>query len=154
MEISSQVRRSADTRADADSIYALLADVGRSVSHFPDLESVVERGGAWYWTFHKLGAGPFTFQVSYANRYFMDAAARRVWWEAVPGFGNTRIDGQWIIEPHRFTMEARFALQTPFPRISRAPVEAIVQHENERLINAYLHNLVTTLHGGDGRVRR
>jgi hypothetical protein len=76
----------------------------------------------------------------------------------VPGFGNTAVDGEWRLEPEpggtRIRMVARFEIDTPFPRLTRAAVEAVVAHENTRLIGAYIDNLVTTLRGGDGRARR
>lgn len=155
MDIASHVLRGVDTPADADAVYALLADIPRSVAHFPDVESVRPEGDAWVWRLRRLGAGPLTFQVVYGARYRFDPATRDVRWDAVPGVGNTRVDGRWIVEPRpagaRFTMEARFTLSTPFPRPLRPAVEAVVQRENERLIGAYLANLATTLAGGDGR---
>jgi carbon monoxide dehydrogenase subunit G len=158
VEISGVVTRSARARAGAESVFALLADVPRSIAHFPDVESVEPRGDAWYWRLRELGAGPLRFQVVYASRYHVDAAARRVWWEAIPGVGNARIEGRWRIEPDgaetSITMDARYSLETPFPRLTRAAVEAVVAREQARLVDLYLANLVRTLEGGDGRASR
>lgn len=158
MELTSHVRRSADTRADVERVYALLADVPSSVAHFPEIESLTSEGGAFHWRLKKLGAGPLQFQVHYAARYSFDPVARAVRWDGVPGVGNTKVDGRWIIEPRgagaRFTMETSFTLDLPFPKLMRGAVEAILQKENERIIGEYLGNLVKTLDGGDGRVRR
>lgn len=156
MEIASHVTRTTWTRADPDAVYTLLADVQRSVSHFPDIESIREERGIWMWRLRKLGAGPIQFQVSYGSRYHFDPSARLVWWEPAPGVGNTKVDGRWRIEPERggtrFVLESSFALEAPFPRVLRGTVEGIVQKENERILGSYLANLVTTLEGGDGRV--
>ena len=157
MEILATVHRHVRADVGLDAAYTLLADVPRSIAHFPDVDSVTEVGGAWQWRLRELGAGPVRFQVTYANRYHTDPAARRVWWERVPAFGNTQVDGKWVLVPDgagtRITMEARFVIATSFPRLLRPAVEAVVAHENERLIGAYMQNLVTTLHGGDGRRR-
>jgi hypothetical protein len=160
MDISSDVRRGVDTAVDLDAAYALLADVPHSIAHFPDVESVVPHGDTWVWRLRRLGAGPIQFQVHYASRYHVDPAARTVAWDAVPDVGNTRVSGRWVLTPStratrtRITMEARFAVSTPFPRPLRPAVEAIVAREIDRLVGAYLQNLATTLAGGDGRPRR
>lgn len=143
---------------DRAAAFALLADVPRSVQHFPDVESVRPVGEVWQWRLRELGAGPLRFQVAYASRYLIDTTALRVAWARVPGFGNTAVDGEWRLEPEpggtRIRMVARFEIDTPFPRLTRAAVEAVVAHENTRLIGAYIDNLITTLRGGDGRARR
>lgn len=158
MDISSDVRRGVDTIADLDAAYALLADVPRSIAHFPDVESIVPHGDTWVWRLRRLGAGPIQFQVHYASRYHIDAAARTVAWDAVPDIGNTRVSGRWVLTQGargvRIAMEARFAVATPFPRPLRPAVEAIVAREIDRLVGTYLQNLATTLAGGDGRPRK
>lgn len=158
MDLASDVRRGIDTPAGPDAVYTLLADVPRSIAHFPDVESVAPQGETWVWRLRRLGAGPIVFQVHYASRYHVDPAARTVTWDAVPDVGNTRVAGRWLIAPRasgaRFTMEARFTVATPFPRLMRPAVEGIVAREIDRLVGEYLANLATTLTGGDGRVRR
>jgi carbon monoxide dehydrogenase subunit G len=157
MLLQSSVQRSAEARATPDQVYALLADVARSVSHFPDLESIRPEGGTWVWRLHKIGAGPLSHQVHYACRYSFDPAARSVTWSPVPGVGNTQVHGRWIIEPSargaRFTLDTRFELELPFPRLMKSTIEELMQKENERILGRYLSNLVTTLEGGDGRAR-
>lgn len=151
MEIVATVARHVTARADLDAVYALLADVPRSIAHFPEVESVLPVGDHWRWRLRELGAGPLRFRVEYANRYFTDPVGRRVWWERVPGFGNTQVDGRWVLAAAaggtRITMDARFVIDTPFPRLTRPAVEAIVARENERLIGGYMENLVATLEG-------
>lgn len=155
MDIASRVTRSIDAHAPFEHVYALLADVPRSVLHFPDTESVRPLGEAWEWRLRKLGAGPLSLQVHYAARYHVDAAERLVRWDAVPGVGNAQVEGRWHLDARgahtRLTMDSRFVLTTPFPRPTRAAVEAIARREIERLVDGYLANLRTTLEGGDGR---
>ena len=158
MDILATVSRAMVVEADADAVFALLADVPRSIAHFPDVESVASEGGVWRWRLQEKGAGPLRFRVEYGSRYFTEPATRRVWWERVPEIGNTLVDGRWLIEPvgggTRITMEARFVVTTSFPRLARPAVEAVIARENERLIGLYMENLAVTLRGGDGRVRR
>lgn len=158
MQLTSKVVRHADTTASPDAVYALLADVGRSVAHFPELESITEEPAGWVWRLKKLGAGPLSFQVHYQSRYSFDPATRLVKWVPVPGVGNTQVNGVWRIaegpKGARFTLDTSFTLDMPFPRPLKGTVEAILQRENERIIGEYLTNLVTTLEGGDGRARR
>lgn len=158
MEIASHVRRGAETRADPDAVYRLLADVPASVAHFPEIESLTYENGAYVWRLPKLGAGPISFQVLYASKYRFDPATRLVAWDPVPNVGNTQVSGKWLIEPTargtRFSLDTHFALEAPFPRVLRGTVEGIVQKENERIIGTYLANLARTLDGGDGRARR
>lgn len=158
MDVTTHLVRAAETPAPVDAVYALLADIPRSIAHFPDVDTVVERDGVWEWRLRRLGAGPLQFQVHYGARYHMDAGARDVRWSAVPEVGNTRVEGRWHLAPHgagtRFTLDARFLLATPFPRPLRAAVEAVVERETGRLVGGYLENLRVTLGGGDGRAPR
>lgn len=149
MELKSQVFRGVSTRADADAVYALLADVPRSVAHFPEMESLTYENGAYVWRMKKLGAGPVSFQVVYAAVYSFDPAVRSVRWDGVPGFGNTQVKGRWVIEPQpvgtRFSLETSFVLEAPFPGFLRGAAEALMARENDRLIATYLQNLKATL---------
>lgn len=157
MELRTRVDARRVARAPVERVYAVLADVPRSIAHFPDVVSVVEVDGAWHWHLRELGAGPIRHQVRYANRYFCDAAALRVWWEPVAGFGNASVRGRWVLTPGRdgteLRMDAEFQTTAPFPALLRSAVERVVAHENDRLTGLYLQNLVVTIEGGDGRVR-
>ncbi len=152
MELQSHTRKSAVTRAGVDAVYTLLADVPRSVAHFPELESITrDPGGSdrFVWRMKKLGAGPVQFQVSYAAQYRFDPELRSVGWESVTGIGNTRVSGRWIIEGDgvgtKFTLDTAFCLTAPFPGFLRGTAEALMARENDRLIGVYLENLKRTL---------
>ncbi len=149
MELKSQISRSVNTLAPADSVYALLADVPKSVAHFPEMESLTFENGAYVWRMKKLGAGPVSFQVVYAAVYTFDPATRSVRWDGVRGFGNTQVTGRWVIDAQptgtRFTLETTFALDLPLPGFLRGTAESLLARENERLISTYLNNLKATL---------
>lgn len=158
MDLVAHVRRSQSVRASLEAVYALLADVPRSVAHFPEMEELLFANGVYTWKLKKLGAGPLIYQVVYGARYHFDASRKSVRWEPVAGVGNAEVSGQWILQPEgsgcNFTMEAQYTVHTPFPRLMKSAAEAIMHRENERIIGSYLENLATTLHGGDGRVRK
>lgn len=158
MELNATVSRSISCRATPDEVYKLLADVPRSVAHFPEIDELIPQNGVWIWKLKKLGAGPLIYQVHYGARYAFDPGSRTVRWDAVPGIGNTQVSGKWTIEAagsgSRFTMDSTYVVQTPFPRLMKSAAEAIMHRENDRIIGTYLENLVTTLHGGDGRVKK
>lgn len=148
MELKSHTRKSITTRADPDAVYALLADVPRSVAHFPDLESIALEKGLYFWRMKKLGVGPVQFQVTYGAKYTFDPATRAVSWESAPGAGNTQVTGRWVIEPGgqtRFTLDTAFCFEAPFPGFLRGTAESLMAKENDRLIAAYLENLKRTL---------
>jgi hypothetical protein len=159
MDLTSRVHRSARCRAAPEAVYALLADVPRSASHFPDLESLVPHGpDRWGWRLARLGAGPLVFQVVYVSDYRFDPEKLDIRWTPVTGLGNTRVGGAWRIHPDgagsRFELSSDYVVSTPFPTLARRAAEAIMQRENERILGTYLDNLVRTLEGGDGTVRR
>ena len=151
MELKSHTRQSAGTRADPDAVYALLADVPRSVAHFPELESITRDGDLYVWRMKRLGAGPVQFQVHYAANYTFDPIQRSVSWASASGVGNTRVSGRWIIVPDgagtRFTLDTSFAFDAPFPGFLRGTAESLLTRENDRLIALYLENLRRTLDG-------
>lgn len=155
MELSAHVVQGLDTPAPEAEVFALLADVPRSVLHFPDTESVRSVGGYWEWRLRKLGVGPLSLQVHYGARYTV--TDREVSWAPVAGLGNAQVSGRWRLEPlprgTRMVMDTRFVLSAPFPALMRGAAEAIVDREIRRLIQGYLENLRTTLTGGDGRTR-
>lgn len=141
-----------DVRADADAVYAVLADVPLSASHFPGLERLVDLGGNRYrWELAKLGTEHVHLQTVYASRYHCDRQRRSVRWEPVAGEGSARVGGRWVIEPRpqgtHLRLELAGELDVPAPAITRALVAPLVVAENERLIERYLANLAERFGG-------
>lgn len=132
--------------APAARVFALLADVPASASHFPHVDRLVDLGGGVYrWELHKLGAEPVIIQTVYAAKYLSDRKALQVRWTPVAGIGNARIEGIWTLRSQRKTTQARLQLKgeidVPLPGLMKALVVPVVVHENERLVQQYLHNL-------------
>jgi hypothetical protein len=149
MELKSHTIRTAVTRASADATYALLADVPRSVAHFPDLAALTEVDGLFQWQLKKVGVGPLSFQSAYAARYAFDPVARLVSWRSVPGRGNTEVSGSWTIDAvptgTRFALDVTFALDLPLPALLRSAAEKVLAKENDRILGQYLAALQATL---------
>ena len=159
MELSATASESLTVPASLEEAWALVADVPRSVAHFPGLERLDQTGEAdWTWTLEKLGTGKLVFQTCYTCRYALDPAARTVRWTAVGASGdNARVEGMWRLEAAgsgaRLQLVNQLTMDIDLPRVLRRPATALLTRENERLIRTYVANLRTTLSGGDGRVR-
>ncbi len=87
------------TSASVDGVYALLADVPRSASHFPKVERFVDLGGnAYRWEMEKIGIGGHTLhETIYACLYTADPASHTIFWTPVAGVGNGLVEGGWSI---------------------------------------------------------
>ncbi|MEC7947889.1 MAG: SRPBCC family protein [Myxococcota bacterium] len=159
MDVSATADQGFSVPASPDAAFALVADVPDSVSHFPGIDGFEAAGpDAWRWTLATLGSGRLQLQTVYTCRYSRDAQARTVRWVAADApSDNARVEGTWTITPEgtgtRLRLTNTLTIDVPVPRVMRRPAEALVSHENNRLIAEYIDNLKTTLSGGDGRVR-
>lgn len=150
MQLSTRTIRSAHTRATPEQAYALLSDVRRSVSQFPDLDVIrPESGDLYLWRMRKVGAGPLSFQSEYQARFSFAPADRSVRWESVPGRGNTIVQGEWRVAAvptgSELTLDIRFAVELPVPALLKGFAEATMKRENDRMIGQYLTNLLALL---------
>lgn len=149
MQLKSHSMRAAVTRASPDLTYALLADVPRSVAHFPDMDSLTQQDGLYVWKMKKVGVGPLSFQTYYAAQYTFEPESRSVRWQSVAGRGNTEVSGRWLIEPvdtgTRFTLDVTFAIDIPLPALLRSSAEKVMTKENDRILGIYLAALQGTL---------
>ncbi|NTW52587.1 MAG: SRPBCC family protein [Chlorobiaceae bacterium] len=99
--VTISVSKDFETPASPDQVFALLADVPESASHFPDVEKLEDMGGgAFRWTMEKIGIGDHTLQQTiYACTYRSNSETRSVDWVPVDGVGNARVDGGWRMVP-------------------------------------------------------
>ena len=66
-----------ETDASIQRVYEILADVPRSVGHFPNVERLVSLGGEKYrWEMEKMGSQNYFFQVKYTTRYNANEAEK------------------------------------------------------------------------------
>lgn len=158
IEVHAPFKRSMTVPASPDEVFALLSDVPDSVSHFPDVESLVFENGGYTWKLTKAGLPGFQMQIVYACRYDSDAEALTVKWMPISGAdNNSRISGHWTIEPSgdgtRVAIDNELIVSVPLPKVARKVAEPFTVRENDRRMTEYLDNLATTFGGGDGRVR-
>lgn len=136
----------------ADVVYAVLADVPTSVSHFPDVERLVDLGNNVYrWEMTRIGRGSMSLQTVYASRYISNKKKRIVDWSAVEGIGNATIAGSWSITPRgrstHIILNIRGQVHVPVMRLMSAVVVPIVRAEFDRQIAQYIANLTQTFGG-------
>lgn len=158
LALHSDYTHSIQVPASPEEVFAVLSDVPRSVSHFPDLEQFEPHSDGYRWVLKKAGMGKLSLQMRYACSYRSDAARGTVHWDPIDKVGNARVEGSWTIRPHNdgteVTLHNDLTLFVKAPRLLRRAAEPVVDKENGRILEGYLNNLSKTFSGGDGRVNR
>lgn len=136
-----------EVRASADEVYAVLADVPTSASHFPHVDRLIDLGDDSYrWELHKVGHAPVEIRTVYACRYVADPKKRTVRWSPLPGVGNARIGGSWTITGRKqsthLVLDIQGEISVGLPGLMKAVVVPVVAGENERLIEKFIDNLI------------
>jgi len=139
-------------KAGADEVFAVLADVPTSASHFPQVDRLVDLGDHCYrWELHKVGVAPVEIQTVYACRYMADRKKRTVRWSPLPGIGNARIGGSWTItrkkKSTQLVLDIQGEISVALPGLMKAVVVPVVTGENETLIEQYIDNLIQRFGG-------
>ena len=68
-----------EVKAKAAEVFAVLADVPRSASHFPKVHSLTDLGdGAYQWDMEKVGTEHINIHTVYASKYVSNKAKGRV----------------------------------------------------------------------------
>lgn len=152
MDVPIESRKRLHTTAPLATVFEVLSDVPRSVSHYPDVESLDDLGGGAYrWTMREGGAAGIRHQVSYACHYVSDRASGEISWTPVEGVGNGRITGRWRLSADAtgtwVDFENTGTLAMPIPRLLRAMGVSFVQSTFSAQIETYLSNLVHTFEG-------
>jgi carbon monoxide dehydrogenase subunit G len=149
MDVRVDTTRRFRAPAPIEDVFTLLADVPRSVGHYPDVALLHPLGdGAYRWELAKLGAAGISHQVIYACRYVSDPSAKTVTWHAVPGVGNGIISGQWKLTADGDGTWIDFrnegSLTIPVPRMLKRMAGPFVRDTFERQIDTYMANLGRT----------
>jgi carbon monoxide dehydrogenase subunit G len=136
-----------DVKARPAEVFAVLADVPASASHFPKVERLVDLGdNAYRWELQKVGTEQVHIQTIYAAKYVADRKTLHVSWTPVPGIGNALIGGSWTITNRKHSTHVRLHIRgeihVPLPGLMRLVVAPVVTAENEKLVRKYLDNLV------------
>ena len=141
-----------EVKAKAAEVFAVLADVPTSASHFPKVDKLVDLGGNSYrWELQKVGTAQVHIQTIYASTYVADRKKGTVTWTPVKGVGNAQVSGSWKITDNKTSTHVLLNIQgeihVPLPGLMRVIVVPIVSGENEKLIDQYIRNLVKRFGG-------
>ncbi len=133
-------------------VFALLSDVPASVSHFPNVQQLVDMGrGVYRWEMEPVGTAQVHIQTVYASQYTSNKAKGTVVWTPVAGIGNAQVGGSWKIVKQKgstaLTLAVKGTVVTPAPAVTALVVEPVVRAEFERLIEAYIDELIEVFGG-------
>ena len=139
-------------KAGIDEVFAVLADVPTSASFFPKVDKLVDLGHNTYrWELQKVGTEQVHIQTIYASRYSADAKHGRVSWTPVEGEGNAQVSGSWVLTDKKGSTHILLKIEgqivVPLPALMKIIVVPVVTHENEKLIDQYIANLVQRFGG-------
>jgi carbon monoxide dehydrogenase subunit G len=139
-------------KAPIKQVYDLVSDVPRSVSHFPKVEKLDDLGGGVYrWEMEKVGTPQVYIQTMYASRYVCDRKKGSVVWTPVEGQGNALVGGSWKLSTTKkgTKLELRIhgVAEVPLPALMKVVVVPVVQAEFEKLVEAYIDNLIREFGG-------
>ncbi len=139
-------------KATKDEVFAVLADVPVSVSHFPKVNKLVDQGGGVYrWEMEKVGTTQVNIQTIYASKYVADKAKGTVVWTPVPGVGNALVGGSWKIADKKkatsLQLKIKGTVEVPLPGLMKMVVVPVVAGEFEKLVEKYIDNLIERFGG-------
>jgi carbon monoxide dehydrogenase subunit G len=139
-------------KAKYDDVFAVLADVPTSVSHFPKVEQLTDMGdGVYKWEMQKVGTKEIGIQTIYASKYKSDKAKGTVVWTPVKGVGNAQVGGSWKIRDDKksthIALKIEGAVDVPFPGLMKVVVQPVVEGEFEKLVDKYIANLIKKFGG-------
>ncbi len=149
--VTISISKEFETPASPDQVFALLADVPKSASHFPDVEKLEDMGGnAFRWTMEKIGIGDHTLQQTiYACTYRSDSALRSVDWVPVEGVGNARVDGGWRILPSsagsKVLLKTKGVLDVDMPGFLQFLLSPLIEMAFAQKIDRYVSNIRQSL---------
>jgi carbon monoxide dehydrogenase subunit G len=141
-----------DVKAPIDEVFAVLADVPTSASHFPKVDRLVDLGDNTYrWDLAKVGTEKIHIQTIYASKYVADKSRHSVTWTPVEGIGNGQVGGSWTISDRKksrhVVLKIHGELSVPLPALTKLIVVPVVTSENEKLIEKYIANLIERFGG-------
>lgn len=142
-----------EVRAKFDEVFAVLADVPRSVSYFPKVDQLTDLGdGAYKWEMQKVGTAQVNIQTVYASKYTVDKPKGSVRWTPVKGVGNALVGGSWKVTDRKgkstqLVLKIDGTVDVPVPGLMKLVVEPIVASEFEKLVEKYIANLIQAFGG-------
>ena len=139
-------------KAPYDQVFGLLADVPKSVSHFPKVDKLVDMGdGVYRWEMQRVGTAQVGIQTVYACKYVSDAKKGSVVWTPVKGVGNAQVSGSWKIVDKKdrtnVVFKTKGTIDVAMPSLMRVIVVPVVEGEFEKLVEKYIDNLIKKFGG-------
>lgn len=140
-------------KAKAADVFAVLADVPTSVSHFPKVDKLTDMGdGVYKWEMEKVGTAQVNIQTVYASKYVSDKAKGTVKWTPVKGIGNAQVGGSWKITDNKgkstaIELKIKGTVDVPLPGLMKMVVGPVVEGEFEKLVDKYIANLIKKFGG-------
>ena len=139
-------------KAKFDDVFAVLADVPTSVSHFPKVEKLTDMGdGVYKWEMQKVGTKEVGIQTVYASKYKSDKAKGTVVWTPVKGVGNALVGGHWKVRDDKKSTHIELKIDgevdVPLPALMKMLVQPVVESEFEKLVDKYIANLIKRFGG-------
>jgi hypothetical protein len=99
----------------------------------------------------EVGTPQVNIRTVYASRYVSNRTKKTVTWSPVPDVGNAQIGGSWLIQANKgsttITLTIEGQVEVQLPSLMRVVVEPVVAVEFERLVEAYIDNLIETFGG-------
>ncbi len=148
---SVELKKRLEVKCPYDRAFDLLADVPASVSHFPNVEELVDLGGnAYRWEMQKIGVDRFSIQTIYGCKYVDDREKGIIKWTPVKGEGNGTVKGKWTLkaidaENTRIDLSTTGDLEIPLPGLVKFLVAPVVARQFEQMVDTYVENLSKTL---------
>jgi carbon monoxide dehydrogenase subunit G len=115
-------------KAKAADVFAVLADVPTSVSHFPKVDKLTDLGdGVYKWEMEKVGTAQVNIQTVYASKYVSDKAKGTVKWTPVKGIGNAQVGGSWKVTDNKgkstaIELKIKGTVEVPLPGLMKMVV--------------------------------
>lgn len=146
MKVAVQYTTRFDVASQVERVFALLADVPRSASHFPGVDTLTPLGGNRFrWDLASISALNYTHRIVYACRYVNDDDQLGLCWTPVEKVGNSTISGRWRLAPQRrgtaIEFESSGELDVPLPALLRKAATPVVTRQFRSMVDTYHANL-------------
>ncbi|MBL8289646.1 MAG: SRPBCC family protein [Rubrivivax sp.] len=140
-------------KASAKEVFAVLADVPKSASHFPKVKKLHDLGdNAYRWEMQRVGTAQIGIQTIYACKYKSDEKKGSVTWAPHPDDkSNAKISGSWKITEGKgrtnIVLKTGGTVDVALPALMKVVVGPVVTSEFEGLVEKYIENLCQTFGG-------
>lgn len=141
-----------EVNASVRDVFDVLSDVPTSVSHFPNVDELIDLGdGVYQWQMARVGTAKVNIQTVYASKYVSNRAKGSVVWTPVEGVGNSLVGGSWAIKNNKghaaITLSIQAQINVQLPSLMQMVVGPVVQIEFEKMVEKYIDNLIARFGG-------